>query len=122
MIDRALAGMFKVITDEAAANPAFAKKIEDTLARFGQDLAAKRMAERNIDGFHPLVEYKRDAAGFEARLAKFDAKELRAIIDRHHLDPANATKGKGAKKALAALILDVARKRAERDAKLFEYE
>ncbi len=121
MIDRALAGMFKVIADEAAANPAFGRKIEDALAKFGQELAEKRMAERNVDGFHPLVEYRRDMAGFEARLAKFDAKELRAIIDRHHLDPAHTLKGKGTKKALAALILDVARKRAERDAKLFEY-
>jgi hypothetical protein len=121
MIDRALSSMFKVVTDEAAANPAFAKKIEDVVAKFGQELAEKRLAERNIDGFHPLVEYKRDTAGFEARLAKFDAKELRAIVERHHLDPANTLKGKGAKKALVTLILDVARKRAERDAKLFEY-
>lgn len=121
MIDRALSNMFKVVTEEAAANPAFGKKLEDTLAKFGQELAEKRMAERNIDGFLPLVEYRRDAAGFEARLAKFDAKELRALIDKHHLDPANALKGKGSKKVLAAHILEAAKKRAERDAKLFEY-
>jgi hypothetical protein len=121
MIDRALSNMFKVVTEEAAANPAFGKKLEDQLAKFGQELAEKRLAERNIDGFHPLVEYKRDAAGFEARLAKFDAKELKAIIAAHHLDPAASLKGKGAKKVLAAHILEVARKRAERDAKLFEY-
>lgn len=121
MIDRALSNVFKVVTDEAAANPAFAKKLEDQLAKFGQDLAEKRMAERSIEGFHPLVEYKKDPAAFEARLAKFDAKELRALVTQHHLDPANTLKGKGAKKVLATHILEAARKRAERDAKLFEY-
>lgn len=121
MIDRALASVFKVVTEEAAANPAFGKKLEDTLAKFGQELAEKRMAERSIENFHPLVEYRKDAAGFEARLAKFDAKELRALVDRHHLDPAAVLKGKGTKKVLAAHILEAARKRAERDAKLFEY-
>jgi len=121
MIDRTLSNVFKVVTDEAAANPAFSKKIEDALAKFGQELVEKRMAERNIEGFHPLVEYKKNPVEFEARLAKFDAKELRALVDRHHLDPANALKGKGTKKTLAAHVLEAARKRAERDAKLFEY-
>lgn len=121
MIDRALASVFKVVTEEAAANPAFGKKLEDTLAKFGQELAEKRMAERSIENFHPLVEYKKDAVEFETRLAKFDVKELKALIDRHHLDPAATLKGKGTKKVLAAHILEAARKRAERDAKLFEY-
>ena len=79
------------------------------------------LRDRNIDGFLPLVEYKKDPVAFEARLAKFDAKELRALIDKHHLDPANVLKGKGAKKALAAHLLEAAKKRSERDAKLFEY-
>jgi hypothetical protein len=121
MIDRALSNMFKVVTEEAAANPAFGKKLEESLAKFGQDLAEKRLAERSIEGFHPMVEYRKDAVAFEARLAKFDAKELRALIAHHHLDPAGTLKGKGAKKALAAHILEAARKRTERDAKLFEY-
>ncbi len=121
MIDRALANMFKVVTEEAATNPAFGKKLEESLAKFGQDLADKRMAERSIDGFHPLAEYKKDPASFEARLAKFDVKELRALIAHHHLDPAGTLKGKGAKKVLATHIIEAARKRAERDAKLFEY-
>jgi hypothetical protein len=121
MIDRALSNMFKVVTDEAAANPAFGKKLEDVMAKFGQDLAEKRMAERSIEGFLPLVEYKKDPVAFEERLSKFDAKELRALVDKHHLDPANVLKGKGAKKALAAHVLEAAKKRAERDAKLFEY-
>lgn len=121
MIDRALSNMFKVVTEEAASNPAFGKKMEDALAKFGQELAEKRLAERNVENFHPHVEYKKDAPGFEARLAKFDAKELRVLVDRHHLDPAATLKGKGAKKVLVAHILEAAKKRAERDAKLFDY-
>ncbi|MEQ1779990.1 MAG: hypothetical protein ABMA14_01430 [Hyphomonadaceae bacterium] len=121
MIDRALSNMFKVVTEEAVANPAFAKKLEDVMAKFGQDLAEKRMAERSIEGFLPLVEYRKDPAAFEDRIGKFDAKELRALIDKHHLDPANVLKGRGAKKALAAHVLEAAKKRTDRDAKLFEY-
>ncbi len=121
MIDRALSNMFKVVTEEAAANPAFGKKLEDVVAKFGQELAEKRMAERNIDGFLPLVEYKKDPVAFEECIGRFDAKELRAIIDKHHLDPANVLKGKGSKKALATHVREAAKKRAERDAKLFEY-
>jgi hypothetical protein len=122
MIDKALSSLFKVVTEEAASNPAFGRKLEDSLAKFGQDLAERRMAERNVEGFHPFVAFKKmTPEEFEARLAKFDTKELRVIIDRNGLDPASTLKGKGTKKVLATHVLEVARKRAERDAKLFEY-
>jgi hypothetical protein len=122
MIDKTLSGMFKVITDEAAANPAFGKKLEDHLAKFGQDLAERRLAEKKVGDFHPFIEFKKGSpADFEAKLSKFGAAELRIIIDKHHLDPANILKGKGAKKALTTHILTAAAKRADRDAKLFEY-
>ena len=58
---------------------------------------------------------------FAARLGKFDVNELRVIVLKHHLDPANLLKGKGTKKTLTAHILEAAKKRSERDAKLFEY-
>lgn len=122
MIDKTLSSMFKVVTDEAVNNPAFGKRLEESLAKFGQELAERRLAERNVGEFHPFIEYRKGSPEeFEARLAKFDVKELRVIVQKHHLDPANTLKGKGAKKALVAHILEAARKRAERDAKLFEY-
>ncbi len=121
MIEKALAGVFKVVTDEAAANPAFGKRMEDVLAKFAKDHAEKQLAERRTGDFHPLLEFRKvTPEEFEARLLKFDAKELRAIVDRHHLDPALTLKGRSAKKALVAHLLNAARKRAERDAKLFE--
>ena len=122
MIDKTLAGLFKTITEEAAANPAFGKKLEDQLAKFGQELAERRLAEKKVADFHPFIEFKKGAPeDFEARLARFDVKELRILIDKHRLDPANTLKGKSAKKALVAHILAAAAKRADRDAKLFEY-
>ena len=122
MIDKTLSAMFKVVTDEAANNPAFGKKLEDSLAKFGHDLAERRLAERNVSEFHPFIEFKKAGPDeFEARLVKFDAKELRVIIEKHHLDPASSLKGKVAKKALVSHIATAARKRHERDAKLFEY-
>jgi hypothetical protein len=122
MIDKALASVFKVVTDEAANNPAFGKRMEEALGKFAVDYVERRRAERRIGEFHPLVEFRKGTPEeFGARLAVFDATELKMIIQKHHLDPANTLKGKGAKKALAAHILAAAKKRAERDAKLFEY-
>jgi hypothetical protein len=122
MIEKTLGAMFKVVTEEAVANPAFGKKLEESIAKFGQELAEKRLAEKNVGEFHPFIEFKKGSpADFEARLMKFDAKELRVIVEKHHLDPAGLLKGKAAKKALAAHILAASAKRAERDAKLFEY-
>ena len=121
MIERALAGVFKVVTDEAAANPGFARKLEDSLAKFAEDYVEMRRAEHRVGDFHPHIEYKKDAAEFRARLAKFDAKELRVVIEKHNLDPSGALKSKASKKVLAEHVLAAAQKRAERDAKLFEY-
>ncbi len=122
MIDKTLTSLFKVVTEEATNNPAFGKRLEDSLAKFGQELAERRMAERNVGEFHPFIEFKKGTPEeFSARLARFDVSELRVIVQKHHLDPANVLKGKGTKKTLAAHILEVSRKRAERDAKLFEY-
>ena len=46
MIDRALSSLFKVVTDEAVNNPAFGKRLEESLAKFGQELAERRLAEQ----------------------------------------------------------------------------
>jgi hypothetical protein len=122
MIEKALTGIFKVVTEEAANNPAFGKRLEEALARFAKDHADRRLAENRVGDFHPLLEYRKGPPDeFHARLLKFDTQELRLIVEKHHLDPASTLKGKGAKKVLVAHILEAARKRADRDAKLFEY-
>ncbi len=122
MIERALGGVFRVVTDEAASNPVFARKLEDALAGFAEDYTARRKAEADVGDFHPFIAYRKGTPEeFAARLGKFDVKALRLIVAQHNLDPANALKGKGAKKALVEQILTATQKRAERDAKLFEY-
>jgi hypothetical protein len=122
MIEKALASIFKVVTDEAAGNPAFGKRLEESLAKFAKDHADRRLAEARVGDFHPLLEFRKTSPeDFQARLMKFDVQELRIIVEKHHLDPASTLKGKGAKKALVAHITEAARKRADRDARLFEY-
>ena len=122
MIEKMLAGVFKVVTDEAAANPDFARKLETSLAKFADEYIESRDAQRSIADFHPFIEYRKGTPDeFRARLMAFDAKTLKLIVERNRLDPAGALKGKGAKKALVDHIFAAAQKRTERDSKLFEY-
>ncbi|MBI1358796.1 MAG: hypothetical protein GC155_00765 [Alphaproteobacteria bacterium] len=122
MIDKALSGLFKVVTEEAAANPTFARRLEDSLAKFAEDHAAARRAGARIADFHPHIEYpKATPEAFRKRLGGFDATELRMIVAKHRLDPAGTLKPRASKKVLVEHVFNAAQKRAERDAKLFEY-
>ena len=112
----------RIRADEAAANPGFAKKLEDSLSKFAEGHVEAKRAQHRVGDFHPFIELKKlGADDFRARLAQFDAKELKVVIEKYNLDPAGSLKGKAAKKALAEHVFAAAQKRAERDAKLFEY-
>lgn len=122
MIEKALAGVFKTVTEEASANPAFARRLEASLAKFAEDYVETRRAEHRLGDFHPHIEYKKAGAdALRARLSRFDAKELKMVIEKYNLDPSGELKAKSSKKALAEHVLAAAQKRAERDARLFEY-
>lgn len=122
MIEKTLAGLFKVVADEAESNKVFAAKLEGSLAKFAEDYVAKAAAERSVGDFHPFIEFRKGTPEeFRARLAKFGAPELRLIVKNHGLDPAGALPAKATKKAVAEFIAVAAEKRAARDAKLFEY-
>lgn len=122
MIEKALPGLFRVVTEEAGSNPAFARRLEDALGKFAEEYAQSRLAENAVAGFHPFIEFRKATPeAFMARLMKFDARELRLLVEKHNLDPAGLLKAKTSKKALAEHVLAAAAKRAERDAKLFEY-
>jgi hypothetical protein len=122
MIEKTLAGLFKVVADEAESNKAFAAKLEGSLAKFAEDYVARAAAEGQVADFHPFIEFRKGTpAEFRARLAKFDVKALRLLVTNHGLDPAAALPAKATKKALAEFIAVAAEKRAARDAKLFEY-
>lgn len=122
MIEKALPGLFRAISDEAASNPAFARRLEESLAKFAEEFGQSRLAEQAIASFHPLIEYKKATPeAFLVRLLKFDARELRLLVEKHNLDPSGSLKPKSPKKALAEHVLAAAARRAERDARLFEY-
>lgn len=122
MIDKTLAGLFRVVTEEAAQNPAFAQKLEDALGGFAEAFVERRKAERQVADFHPFIEFRKATPeAFRARLEGFGVAELRLIVEKHHLDPAKTLKPKAAKKVIVELISAAAQKRAVRDAKLFEY-
>ncbi len=122
MIDKALSGLFRVVTEEAAQNPAFAQKLEDALGEFAEGYVERHKVERQVADFHPFIEFRKmTPEAFRSRLEAFGGAELRLIVEKHHLDPAKTLKAKAAKKALVDLICAAAEKRAVRDAKLFEY-
>ncbi len=122
MIEKMLASMFKVVTEEAAANPEFARKLEVSLAKFADEYIEGRDAGRRVADFHPYIEFrKRTPEEFRTCLMSFDGNELKLIVEKYRLDPAATLKAKTAKKALVDHIFAAAQKRTERDAKLFEY-
>ncbi len=122
MIDKALGGVFKVVTAEAAANPAFARRIEDALGKFAEEYVERRRMESAVGKFHPFIAFRNASPEeFRKQLADFSAGELRLIIAKHHLDPSASLKARASKKTLVEHITTAAEKRAARDEKLFEY-
>ncbi len=121
MIDRALNSLFKAVAEEAQLNPSFARKLEDSLAKFAEDYVERQRTERRVGEFHPFIEYRKSPDDFAERLSSFDQGDLRLIVAKHNLDAAGLLKSKTSKKALVEHIVAAARKRVERDAKLFEY-
>lgn len=121
MIEKAIANLLKVVSAEAASNPGFALKLEEALDKFAHDYVERRRDERVIGGFNPFVEYKRSPAEFAEKLARFDRRQLAAIIEKHNLDPARSVRASTPKKQLFEMISVAAEKRAQRDAKVFDY-
>jgi hypothetical protein len=122
MIEKALGGVFKIVTEEAASNRAFAAKLEGALAKFAEDFVEARKTEAAVENFHPFIAFGKDGPeAFRKRLNGFSAPELRLVVKQHGLDPAGALPAKAAKKALVEHVFAAAEKRAARDAKLFEY-
>ena len=84
MIEKALGGVFKVVTAEAAANPAFARRIEDALGKFAESYVERRRAESAVSNFHPFIAYRNaQPDDFKSQVAKFSVAELRLIVERN---------------------------------------
>ncbi len=70
---------------------------------------------------NPAGVYKKDGEdALTAALVSLDTDALRALVAEHNLDPAGETPGMG-EAELVAHIVAQAKKRAERDEKMFDY-
>lgn len=122
MIDKALKNLFGVVAEEAGANRAFGRKLEDALIKFGADLHKQREIEEQIESFSPFVEFKQlGADGLTGTLKNRSVAALKQIVARHNVDPAGALGGRPSRADLVTAIVNAAEKRAKRDARLFEY-
>ena len=74
-----------------------------------------------VPNLNPAGVYKRDGAeALAATLGVFDLGSLRALVSEHNLDPSGVT-ATLTRAELADHIVAQARKRAERDEKMFDY-
>ncbi|MDX2276001.1 MAG: hypothetical protein NW206_11185 [Hyphomonadaceae bacterium] len=76
---------------------------------------------RMLELLNPVGLYKREGEeALATTLAKTNLETLRALIAEHNLDPSGET-GALDRDALAAHVVAQAKRRAERDEKLFDY-
>jgi hypothetical protein len=138
-LNRTLKRVFAEVRREARCNPAFAQKLDAIIRAHASSLPAEDMelAEETLVApappplvpasppveLNPLVVFKREGAdGLRAALMDDSWPEiaLQGLLTEHNLDPS----GEAAALPKAALIDHIvaqAKRRAERDKKLFDY-
>jgi hypothetical protein len=135
-LNRTLDRLFAEIRREARRNPDFADRMDailrahvsrrDVSEALVEEAAAEpkrsrgRARVRALD-FNPVGLLQREGEGaLSAALAGQDRDALLALIAEHNLDPTGAAADLDSE-ALAAHLLAQAKRRAERDKKLFDY-
>jgi hypothetical protein len=142
-LNKTLDRLFDEIRREAKRNPEFANRIDavlrlhesrrdvpdEVLEGMAQEEAAvsspaRRGAKKRAvatPGLNPVGLYKREGEdALTAALAALDLAALRALVAEHNLDPGELTGAMGHAE-LAAHIVVQAKRRAERDDKMFDY-
>ncbi|MEZ5994766.1 MAG: hypothetical protein R3C25_03355 [Hyphomonadaceae bacterium] len=146
-LNKTLDRLFDEIRREAKRNPDFANRIDAVLQRHesrrdvpadvlddvGRDEAApapKKGASAKAaptgkgaaaGAINPAGLYKKSGEeGLSKALANQDLSALRALVAEHNLDPSGVTSAL-TRDELAAHILAQAKRRAERDEKMFDY-
>lgn len=144
-LNRALAELFKVVREEAAGNPAFALKLEEALNVYRPSKALKQAAKARLKprpaasepapapvepvgqeapaapGINPISIYTNQGeAALRTALAGPSREALAALVEEHNLDPAGEADGAD-RDGLVEQIVAQAKKRVERDSKLFDY-
>lgn len=140
-LNKTLDRLFDEVRREAKRNPEFANRLDavlqrhdsrrdvpdDVLADVAQDEPAKappkpaKPAAKSAPALNPAGLYKKDGEdALTAALVTLDAASLLALVVEHNLDPADETPGMD-EAELVAHIVAQAKRRAERDEKMFDY-
>lgn len=146
-LNKTLDRLFDEIRREAKRNPDFADRLDAVLQRHDsrRDVSDEVLADVAPDeapvkkakpskavaveappttkapAINPAGVYKKDGEdALTAALVSLDAAALNALVVEHNLDPAGETPGMG-EAELVAHIVAQAKRRAERDEKMFDY-
>lgn len=148
-LNKTLDRLFDEIRREAKRNPEFADRLdavlrvhasrrdvaaellEEVAQATDEELGASKRKHKRAAGETPAVQaasalnpaglYKREGEeALRAALAPLDEAALRALLVEHNLDPAGETAAMNAGE-LSGHIIAQARRRAERDEKMFDY-
>lgn len=141
-LNKSLDRLFDEIRREAKRNPDFANRLDAVMRAHDsrRDVPADVQAEisgeapppaptpplkpkrgKPAPNINPAGLYKREGAeGLAAALSLQDLGSLRALVAEHNLDPSGVTAAL-TRDELAAHILAQAKRRAERDDKMFDY-
>jgi hypothetical protein len=145
-LNRALAELFKVVREEAARNSDFALKLEEALSVYRPSKALKQAAKARLKprpaapalepapvlgelaesveptpGINPVSIFSNQGEqALRTALAAPSREALIALVAEHNLDPAGQADNAD-RDGLVEQIVSQARKRVERDSKLFDY-
>lgn len=130
-LNKTLDRLFDEIRREARRNPEFADRLDAVLRSHEsrreveedvlEEAAREAPAAQAARAINPAGLYKRE--GEEALLAVLAAQDmnaLQALVAEHNLDPSKVTAALS-RDELAAHVLAQAKRRAERDEKMFDY-
>lgn len=121
-MQKALNTLFGVISAEAERNQAFAGELQDVIIKLADQFGKANMVERRVKAFNPFAVFKAEGRdGMEKQLNKESAEVLRAMMRLHNADPAGGLGPRPRKADMVEALVSLTEKRAERDAKLFDY-
>jgi hypothetical protein len=110
-----------VVAQEAPVPPASSRQKKKAPAAAPETPAGKAVQETTAPALNPAGLYRKGGEeALAAALAGQDLGALRALVAEHNLDPSGVTPSL-TRDELATHIIDQAKRRAERDEKMFDY-
>ena len=122
MMQQALNSFFGVITSEAGRNPGFATELQSAILKMSDQIDKSNLVQNQAREMNPFALFKTDGRdGMEKALNGQKVDVLRTMVKLHNADPAGLLGNKGKKGELVEAMVKLAERRAERDARLFNY-